>query len=128
MKTIKTEIITPNGLIFSGNALSVRMPGVEGEFGVLPGHSALVSLLEAGIIEIKLEDDKAERVAIDSGYAEISAGMVNVLAEGAVAIVGETESEIAKAIASAKELLNSAKADTFMASLEAKIETSTKER
>lgn len=128
MKTIKTEIITPNGLIFSGNALSVRMPGVEGEFGVLPGHSALVSLLEAGIIEIKLEDDKAERVAIDSGYAEISAGMVNVLAEGAVAIVGETESEIAKAIASAKELLNSAKADTFMASLEAKIETGTKER
>jgi len=128
MKTIKTEIITPNGLIFSGNALSVRMPGVEGEFGVLPGHSALVYLLEAGIIEIKLEDDKAERVAIDSGYAEISAGMVNVLAEGAVAIVGETESEIAKAIASAKELLNSAKADTFMASLEAKIETGTKER
>ncbi|MGP1560754.1 MAG: ATP synthase F1 subunit epsilon [Helicobacteraceae bacterium] len=128
MDKISIEIITPEGLIFSGEALSITMPGIEGEFGVLPGHASLVSLLGAGVIEIQLTSDLTESVAIDSGYAEVSPDKVDILAEGAVAITGESDSEIARAITAAKELLNSAKSDVLMTSLEAKIETAAKKR
>lgn len=128
MEKLNIEIITPQGSIFEGLAVSVTLPGVEGEFGVLPRHTAMVSLLSSGIIEVHVETGKVESVAIDSGYVEISASKVVVLAEGAVAIVGENDSQIATAINAAKDLLRSAQNDLMTASLEAKIETAGRSR
>ena len=47
------------------------MPGVDGEFGVLHGHSNLLSLLKAGVIEIS-QGQSRDLVAIDWGYAEVT--------------------------------------------------------
>ncbi len=126
MEKILVEIITPDGTIFSGEAQTVTLPGAEGEFGVLPGHSAMVSLLTAGVVDIEIADSNTESVAIDSGYVEVAPEKVVLLAEGAVSISGNTDSEIAKAIKDAKDLLKGAETDFFMTSLEAKIETAAK--
>jgi F-type H+-transporting ATPase subunit epsilon len=126
-KNIKVEIVTPEGVIFLGDVEKVTLPGVEGEFGVLPGHSSLVSLLAAGIIDIFKEDGTVENVAVDSGYVEVSSDSVTILAEGAVAVIGKDDSEIAKAIDDAKTLLRGADSSSInMAALEAKIESSAK--
>jgi F-type H+-transporting ATPase subunit epsilon len=122
MDTLKLEIITPSGVIFSGDANSVVLPGSEGEFGVLPGHAALVSLLNAGVIDIE-KDGRVESVAVDWGYVEVTESKVTALVDGAVAIEGDTDSDIAKSIANAKELLKQAKDSSFiLSSVEAKIE------
>ena len=122
MDKLKLEIITPSGVIFSGDAKRVVLPGSEGEFGVLPGHAALVSLLNAGVIDIEKEG-KVESVAVDWGYVEVTESKVTALVDGAVAIEGDTDSDIAKSIASAKELLKQAKDSSFiLSSVEAKIE------
>ncbi|MCV6607610.1 MAG: ATP synthase F1 subunit epsilon [Campylobacterales bacterium] len=127
MEKLNIEIVTPEGVIFSGAVEQVTLPGAEGEFGVLPGHSSVVSLLTAGIIDIHKEDGKVENVAIDSGYAEVSSTGVTILAEGAVAVVGKDGSEIAQAIDAAKTLLRGADSSSVsMASLEAKIESAAK--
>lgn len=105
--TLKLEIVTPQGLIFSGDAKSVTMPGSEGEFGVLPNHVALVTLLEAGVIDIELENGKHDAVAVNWGHVKVDENSVTVLADGAVAIKGDNESEIAKSLEAAKELLQS---------------------
>lgn len=128
MDTLHIEITTPDGMIFAGDAQSVTLPGTEGEFGVLPGHTSLVSLLKAGIIEIKTKSDLIESVAIDSGYVEVSSSKVDVLAEGAVAIAGSDESQIAQSIGKAKELLQSAHTNITITSLEAKIELAGKSK
>lgn len=105
METLKLDIVTPEGKIFSNNVKSVTLPGSEGEFGVLPGHVEIVTTLSTGVIEIEKEDHKREIVAINWGYAKVNETSVDVLVEGAVDINGDSESEIAQAITSAKKLL-----------------------
>ena len=105
METLKLDIVTPEGKIFSNDVKSVTLPGSEGEFGVLPGHIGIVTTLNSGVIEIEKKDGKREIVAINWGYAKVDETSVDVLAEGAVDINGDSESEIAQAIANAKKLL-----------------------
>ena len=126
MATMKCEIITPNGEIFSGDIASITLPGSEGEFGVLPNHASLVTLLNSGVIEIEKEDKTKELVAIDWGHAKVDEGKVTILAEGAVAISG-SGSDIAKALEEAKELVSSmSDSDVAIATATAKLESAAK--
>lgn len=124
MDKLLLEIVTPDGMIYSQNVSSVTLPGEDGEFGVLPKHSPLFAMLTVGIIEITEESDKAPAmVAIDWGYANVTEDKVTVLADGAVYIGGNDDSEIAKSIKEAKELMNSIRSDNLMLlSTQAKID------
>ena len=129
MDTLKLEIVTPQGPIFSGDVKSATFPGIEGEFGVLPQHASLVTLLDAGVIEIEMSDGKIESIVIDSGYVKVDEQKTLVVVEGAVAIQGDTESEIAKSIEEAKEMVKKVTTSDFaIANVEAKVETAAKTR
>lgn len=108
---IHLEVVTPMGMIYEGEVSAVVLPGSEGEFGVLKGHASLVSSLKAGVIDIQ-KDDKHELIAIDSGYAEVNEFKITVLAKGAVAINAGGDSEVAKNLAQAKELIKSMSSDS----------------
>ena len=107
MSKLKLEIVTPEGQIFSNHVKSVTLPGSEGEFGVLPNHASLVTLLNAGIIDIELGDGNHDVVAINWGHVKVDENSVTVLADGAISVGGSSESEIAKSLDAAKELLKS---------------------
>lgn len=129
MNTLKLEIVTPAGQIFSNNVKSVTLPGSEGEFGVLPNHASLVTLLNAGIIDIELEDGNHDVVAINWGHVKVDENSVAVLVDGAVSIGGSSESEIAKSLDAAKELLKSiGDSDIAIAIATSRIEAITKIR
>jgi F-type H+-transporting ATPase subunit epsilon len=129
MDTLRLEIITPSGKIFDEDVSSVTLPGSEGEFGVLPGHASLVSLLSAGVIDVSKPDATLESVAVDWGYVEVTEGRVTALVDGAVAIQGDTESEIATALSKAKELLREAQdSNVILSAVEAKIEATARGR
>ena len=124
MDTFKLEILTPNGEIFNGEAVSVTLPGEEGEFGVLANHSSLSTLLEAGVIDIEKEDKTVESILINWGVVNVDEEKVIVLVEGAVAIRGESESAIASALDDAKELINSiSDSNPAIAAVSARIES-----
>jgi F-type H+-transporting ATPase subunit epsilon len=124
MDTLKLEILTPNGLIYDGEAVSVTLPGEEGEFGVLANHSSLSTLLEAGVIDIEKENKSVESILINWGVVNVDEEKVIVLVEGAVAIRGDSESDVAKALEDAKDLLDSiADSNPAIASVSAKIES-----
>ena len=121
MDTIRLSIVTPNGEIFNGDVKTVTLPGKEGEFGVLPGHSSLVSTLSVGVIVIE-KIDSTEAVAINWGHVKVDEKSVDVLVDGAIALTGGKDSEISKNIEAAKELVNSVKdSKVSMAAVEAKI-------
>ena len=121
MDTIKLSIVTPTGSIFNGDVKTVTLPGKEGEFGVLPGHSSLVSTLSVGVIIIE-KIDSTEAVAINWGHVKVDEKSVDVLVDGAIALTGGKDSEISKNIEAAKELVNSVKdSKVSMAAGEAKI-------
>ena len=124
MDTLKLELITPNGLIYDGEALSVTLPGSEGEFGVLPHHATLTTLLDTGVIDIEKPDKKIESVVVNWGVVQVDEQKVVVLVDGAVAIRGENESEIASALDNAKKLLKDVSdSNLAIASVSAKIES-----
>ncbi len=122
MKTMKLEIVTPMGVIYNGDIRQVTLPGEQGEFGVLPEHASLVSLLNAGVIDIETADGNSVLVAIDSGYVKIDEDKALCIVDGAVALSDE-EGKISENIEAAKELLKKAEvSSTTMASAVSKIE------
>jgi F-type H+-transporting ATPase subunit epsilon len=124
MDKLKLEILTPNGEIFNDDVVSVTLPGEEGEFGVLPHHASLSTLLEAGVIDIEKEDKSVESILINWGVVQVDEAKVIVLVEGAVAIRGDNESDIAKALEDAKTLISDiADSGSAIASVSAKIES-----
>lgn len=103
----KLEIVTPEGSIFSDDVKSAQFPGSEGELGIMPGHSSLITLLNAGAIEILNINNTKDIVAINWGYLKVEEDSVSVLADGAVYIGGNNESKIAESLQKAKELIAS---------------------
>ena len=106
MKTLHLEIVTPDGLIFSDDVKSVVLPGKEGEFGVLPEHASLVSLLNIGLVDIEKTDGKHDIVAVDWGYAEVSENKVDIIVDGAVLVSGSSDSDLAASLDKAKALVS----------------------
>lgn len=124
MDKLKLEILTPNGEIFNDDVVSVTLPGEEGEFGVLPHHASLTTLLEAGVIDIEKDDKSVESILINWGVVQVDEAKVIVLVEGAVAIRGENESDIANALEEARQLINDiADANPAIATVSAKLES-----
>ena len=127
MDKLKLEILTPNGEIFNGEAVSVVLPGEEGEFGVLAHHASLTTLLEAGVIDIEKEDKSVESILINWGVVNVDEEKIIVLVEGAVAIRGDSESSVASALEEAKKLISDiADSNPAIASVSAKIESAAK--
>lgn len=110
---ISLEIITPLGMIYKGKVKSVVLPGSEGEFGVLKGHSSLVSSLKYGVIDIEMEDLNHEFIAIDGGHCKVDSDNISILAKNAVYISGNSDSGIEKSIQEAKDLIKSISSDSI---------------
>ncbi|WRC80894.1 F0F1 ATP synthase subunit epsilon [Helicobacter pylori] len=122
MALLKISVVVPEGEVYTGEVKSVVLPGVEGEFGVLYGHSNMITLLQAGVIEIEM-DSQREHIAISWGYAEVTGEHVDILADGAVFIKKESDDRD-DAISRAKRLLEDASSDRLaVSSVLAKIES-----
>jgi len=123
MELMKLEIVTPEGVIFDDEVKQVTVPGGEGEFGVLAGHAAVVSLLDTGVITIERKDGREVQVAINGGYVKVDEGKTLCMVDGAVALSGD-DTNLAKAIAEAKELLEKAQSSsTTIAAAISKVES-----
>ncbi|MEA3456939.1 MAG: ATP synthase F1 subunit epsilon [Campylobacterota bacterium] len=107
MKLMTLEIVTPKGTIYDGEAKQVTLPGSEGEFGVLPEHATLLSLLSTGVISIEMPDSTRTDVAINSGYVKVNESKVSCIVDSAVALAAG-DSDIARKIQEATDLLKSA--------------------
>ena len=90
------------------------------------GSSAfsLTTLLAAGVVDIQKENGTTESIVVNWGVVQITHNKVVVLVDGAVAIRGESEGDIAKALDEAKSLINSvADSNAMIASVSARIES-----
>lgn len=76
------EVVTPEKIVYSGKVDEVTIPGTEGEFGVLRGHEPFLTSVDIGELYYLL-DGKKTNYAINTGYAEVTAGKVTVLIETA---------------------------------------------
>ena len=80
---IHLEVVTPERKVFEAEVDRVEVPGLDGELGILPGHTELISQLKpAGLLTYHIGDEKGE-IAISDGFVEISDDRVIILADRA---------------------------------------------
>jgi len=120
---INFELVSPERLLLSEPVEMVVVPGVEGDFGVLPGHAPLVSTVRPGVIAVFADGKVVQRIFVAGGFAEVTPERCTVLAEQAQAVAdidrAATESE--KQVA--RQDLGEAKDETERARLESRIAT-----
>ena len=76
------QIITPEKVIFNGEANLVQLPGTDGSFEILQNHTALISTLKKGKVKVQTSADKSvELFDINGGVVEVQNNKVIVLAE-----------------------------------------------
>ena len=83
-KYLKVEIITPQSIVFSGDALGVNLPGALSPFEVLINHAPIVSSLESGVIRIRDLNKQPSYFATGTGFVEVKHNVVSILVESAV--------------------------------------------
>lgn len=80
--TLRLEIVTPYGLVFSDDVDEFTATGSEGEFGVLPGHAPFLTTLKVGMVTYK-KGSEAGIFFVSGGYAEIGPDKATILADSA---------------------------------------------
>ena len=80
--TISFDLVSPEQLVFNDKAGIIIVPGKEGDIGVLPGHSKLLSSLRAGRVMVYGEDKHLlQSFFVSGGFVEINPEKCIVLAE-----------------------------------------------
>ena len=108
--TFKFELVSPERVLLAVDAEQAMVPGVEGDFTVFSGHAPLISALRPGLLEVLTAAGKRQ-IFVKSGFADVNAASVTVLAETAFDVADASQSRIADEIAAAEADLAAAKDD-----------------
>ena len=83
---VQFELVSPEKLLLSEAVAMVVVPGGEGNFGVLPGHSLLISTVRPGVIDVYSDEPTqiSERIFVSGGFAEVTPERCTVLADEAL--------------------------------------------
>ena len=91
--TIRLDIVTAERVVYSEEVDVLVAPGIEGELGILPHHTHLMTTLQAGELRVRRAGEEIS-MAISGGFLEVSPDKVIVLAEAAER---DTEIDLARA-------------------------------
>ena len=80
--TIRLELVTPERLVLSEEVDEVVLPGYEGEFGVLPGHTQFLAILNIGMMWYR-QGGVVIKLALGGGFAEVTHDRIVVMADTA---------------------------------------------
>jgi len=83
---VEFELVTPERLLVSRAVEMVVVPGEDGDFGVLPRHTPMISNVRPGVLDIYEGGKLAERIFVAGGFAEVTAARCTVLADQAMAV------------------------------------------
>lgn len=80
--TIRCEIVSQDRTVFEGDVDIVVIPGMDGEMGVLPNHSPLLSTIRLGVVKVRYSGTE-ESFTITGGLVEVQPDIVTILADAA---------------------------------------------
>jgi F-type H+-transporting ATPase subunit epsilon len=82
-KTIHVDVVSAEEHVYTGQAEFVALPGDQGELGILPGHTPLITKIRPGAVRIQ-NDGKEELIFVAGGILEVQPRAVTVLADTAI--------------------------------------------
>ncbi|OYT85661.1 MAG: F0F1 ATP synthase subunit epsilon [Burkholderiales bacterium PBB6] len=123
MATIHVDVVSAEESIFSGEAKFVALPGENGELGILPKHTPLITRIKPGAVRIERADGEEEFVFVAGGILEVQPGTVTVLADTAIRGRDLDEAKASEAKARAAEAMKNAKSDIDFAAAQGEFAT-----
>ena len=80
---LELEIVTPSGQVFTGSVNSCTVPGAEGQFQVLKGHTDYLSVIKIGALRVEQENKKYLNLATSGGFCEVKNNKIKIIVETA---------------------------------------------
>jgi F-type H+-transporting ATPase subunit epsilon len=108
---LQFDLVSPERLLLSEPVDQVIVPGTEGDFGALPEHANLISLIRPGVLTVYKGGSAPERIFVGGGFAEVTATSLTVLAEQAIPVAEIDRAAAERAVADAREDVDDAKDD-----------------
>ncbi|QIA77319.1 F0F1 ATP synthase subunit epsilon [Rodentibacter caecimuris] len=84
MATFDLIIVSAEHKIFEGKVKQILATGTEGELGILPNHTPLLTAIKPGIVKLTLENDSEDVIYVSGGFLEVQPSVVTVLADVAI--------------------------------------------
>ena len=81
-KSLQVEVVSHEGRLWHGAALSVQLPTVDGSLGVLPGRQPLLAQLSEGTVTVSRADEIVS-FQVTGGFASVDSDFVTVVADHA---------------------------------------------
>ena len=82
MSTVRLDIVTAEGVVYSEEVDVVVAPGIEGQLGILPHHAPLMTTLQVGELRVRKGEEEFS-LAISGGFLEVRPDRIIVLADAA---------------------------------------------
>ena len=122
--TLHVDVVSAETSIFEGQAEFVTLPGEEGELGIYPQHTPLLTRIKPGAVRIKLPGrDEEEFVFVAGGILEVQPNRVTVLADTAIRGHDLDEAKASEAKRIAEEAMKNAKSDIDFAAAQSEFAT-----
>src|SRR5208337_533125 len=102
--TLKLEIVTPEGQVYTEQVETVTLPGVEGELGIYPQHVPLLTQIVPGEVTVR-KDGRDYFLAVGEGFVEITGERVAILTDMAMRAENIDEARVEEARRRAEERL-----------------------
>ena len=105
------ELASPEALLVSASVDMVVVPGVEGDFGVLPGHAPFISAVRPGVIDIYQGEKIERRLFVSDGFAEVNERRCTVLSSEAYPLEELEREEVVERLRESEDELRDADSD-----------------
>lgn len=105
------ELVAPEALVLSRDVEMVVVPGAEGDFGVLPRHTPMISNVRPGVLKVYENGQVTDRIFVAGGFAEVTPTRCTVLADEAAPVAEIDRSAAETAFRNAQDDLRDAKSD-----------------
>lgn len=109
--TIAVDVVSAEGLLYSGQAEMVIATALLGEVGIYPRHAPMLAILKPGQIRLKREGDQYDVFYVSGGMLEVQPDQVTVLADLAYRAADLDHAAVEKAKQEAEQALKERRAD-----------------
>jgi F-type H+-transporting ATPase subunit epsilon len=109
MATLQVHVVSAEEQVFSGEAKFVALPGENGELGIMPQHTPLITRIKPGEVRIERPDGEHELIFVAGGILEVQPHTVTVLADTAIRGKDLDEAKAIEAQKAAEQAMKNAK-------------------
>lgn len=102
MATFLLELVSPERLLLSRQVDMATIPSLEGDMGVLAGHSPMIVALRGGLIRVQESGAETETLFVAGGFAEVSPDRCTVLADEATPLANLSRSDAERRLSEAE--------------------------